>query len=130
MSIIKYVFANTLNYSGRARRKEYWLFALFYLLFAAVFFAVDYKLGWFDWDLVLGPLTGVWALFTFPTNLAVTVRRLHDSGKSGWWYLIFWAPLVGPFIMLGFMLAGGTHGDNEYGPDPLGRESKIAESSL
>ena len=127
MSTIGYVFANTLNYSGRARRKEYWLYALFQLLVIAAMFAVDYKMGWFYWDLGLGPLTGFWGLITFPTNLAVTVRRLHDSGKSGWWYLISLVPFVGPILLLCFMLTGGTHGDNEYGPDALGRESKSAD---
>lgn len=130
MSIIGYVFANTLNYSGRARRKEYWLFALFQLLVGAVLFAVEFNLGWFDWELGMGPLTGGWMILTFPTCLAVTLRRLHDCGKSGWWYLIFLVPLAGPILLLCFMLTGGTQGDNEYGPDPLGRESKCADSSL
>ena len=124
MSIVLEVFAKTFDYSGRARRKEFWIYALIQLLVGGVLFAVELELGWFDPELGIGPLTGLVMALTFPTNLALAVRRLHDTGKSGWWYLIVLVPFAGSLILLAFMATDGTHGNNNYGPDPLNRESK------
>lgn len=127
MSIVIEVFAKTFDYSGRARRKEFWIYLLAQLLVVGALFAVEVNLGWFDRELGIGPLTGLCLALTFPTTLALTVRRLHDTGKSGWWYLVVLIPFAGSFMLLGFMIVDGTHGDNHYGQDPLSRESKSIE---
>lgn len=101
-------------FSGRARRKEYWMYTLFNVLILAALLAIGFA--------ALGE-NGVWLYLVYllavivPT-LAVTVRRLHDTGKSGWWYFINFIPLVGPFILLAFTCSVGTPAANEYGPDP------------
>lgn len=65
------------------------------------------------------------ALGLFLPNLAVAIRRLHDLNKSGWSYLLVLIPLVGPIILLVFYCKEGTHGSNNYGPDPKGQADQI-----
>ena len=98
-------------FSGRARRKEYWMFALFagiiYVVFAVL--GVVTKQSW----LVAIPYLG----FLLP-GLAVTARRLHDTGRSGWWILFGLAPLVGGITLFVFSVLDSEPGDNKYGPNP------------
>lgn len=106
-------------FSGRARRKEYWFFILFNAIFAIAAMILDYRLGFTIEDLGYGPLYLVYALATLIPGLAVTVRRLHDVGKSGWYFLFGFIPLVGGLILLYFAIMPGDPGHNEYGPDPI-----------
>jgi uncharacterized membrane protein YhaH (DUF805 family) len=129
MSVVIDVFAKTFDYRGRARRKEYWIYALAMLLGAATLFSFEILFGWFDSDMGWGPLTGSLAVLTFPTSLAVAVRRLHDTGKSGWWYLIILIPFVGPVVLLCFMATAGTPGINKYGADPLANDNNSVQSA-
>ncbi|GHI05847.1 hypothetical protein AQI88_09595 [Streptomyces cellostaticus] len=98
-------------FSGRARRKEYWLFTLFasiiYVVLAAAGAAAHapYIVG----IAVLGLLLPAWA---------VTVRRLHDTGRSGWWILFGIIPLIGSIVLLVFYCTDGQAGTNKYGPNP------------
>jgi uncharacterized membrane protein YhaH (DUF805 family) len=71
--------------------------------------------GWIFFGLLM-----LWSLFIFIPNLAVTIRRLHDQDKSGWFYLIALIPLIGPLILLIFMFLEGTRGPNRFGDDPKG----------
>ncbi|MEU6578814.1 DUF805 domain-containing protein [Streptomyces sp. NPDC046805] len=93
-------------FSGRARRKEYWMFSLFSVIIYAVLLAVAYgaKL----------PLVMIIVLALVLPGWAVTVRRLHDTGRSGWWILLSWVP----FLMLVFMCMDSEPGANKYGPNP------------
>ncbi len=100
-------------FSGRARRKEYWMFFLIYVLIAIVLGLIEGMLG--DRSF-LSALLGI-ALFV--PSLAVTMRRLHDTDRSGWWVLIGFIPLVGGIVLLVFMCLAGTSGSNRYGEDPL-----------
>ncbi|MEG8279900.1 DUF805 domain-containing protein [Streptomyces sp. AHA2] len=99
-------------FSGRARRKEYWMFALFYALFAIVAAVID--------GVVFGTqiLSLVLALGLLLPSLGVTVRRLHDTNRSGWWILIGFIPLVGAIVMLVFLCLEGEAGSNKYGHNP------------
>lgn len=99
-------------FEGRARRKEYWMYSLFSALIGAVAGVID--------ALVFGSqiLTFVLALGLLLPTLGVTVRRLHDTNRSGWWVLIGFIPLVGGIIMLVFLCIKGQTGSNEYGDDP------------
>ena len=110
------------DFEGRARRKEYWMFTLFNIIFIFLAQSIDNLIG-ITFDLYGIPLGFgyVYLLYTlalFIPSLAVVVRRLHDVGKSGWMYLLIFIPLIG-FIWL-FVLAvtNGDKGDNKYGKDP------------
>jgi uncharacterized membrane protein YhaH (DUF805 family) len=106
-------------FSGRARRKEYWFFVLFNAIFAIAAMVLDNILGLAIEDVGYGPFYILYALATIVPGLAVSVRRLHDIGKSGWYILLAMIPCVGAIILLIFDLTPGDPGDNEYGPDPI-----------
>lgn len=132
------------EFSGRSRRKEYWMFALFMfivytlgggLMFPALWPAIStgvtpdpaaFGVGFW----VGAAILGVFTLAIIVPSIAVNVRRLHDRDLSGWWYLgvviIGQVPYLGPVVQLGYlvlMCLPGTPGPNRFGPDPLGRES-------
>ena len=86
------------DFSGRARRKEYWFFILFYLIILIVLMIVDGFVGTQLGGAGFGILTCIYALAMLIPALAVTVRRLHDTGRSGWWILIQFVPLVGSIV--------------------------------
>ncbi|MFF9377971.1 DUF805 domain-containing protein [Streptomyces griseoluteus] len=98
-------------FSGRARRQEYWMFFLFNLIITIVLAIVD---GALDTQV----LQLVYSLAVLIPGLAVAVRRLHDTGRSGWWILISLIPLVGFIILLVFLASEGKPEANEYGPNP------------
>lgn len=106
------------DFSGRARRKEYWLFVLFNLLVTVVLMFADNALGLFSQDVGLGLLSGLYSLAVLIPSLSVAVRRLHDTGRSGWWILIGLVPCIGGLVLLVLLLLGGVPGDNAYGPNP------------
>ncbi|MFJ8659967.1 DUF805 domain-containing protein [Streptomyces sp. NPDC093795] len=99
-------------FSGRARRKEYWMYILFNAIAAVVLMAVDFALSTYPL------LTAVYTLAVLVPSLAVTVRRLHDTGRSGWWYFIAFVPLVGGIILLVFTCSDSEGHDNAYGANP------------
>ncbi|MEO8650438.1 MAG: DUF805 domain-containing protein [Acidobacteriota bacterium] len=105
-------------FSGRARRKEYWLYVLFNTIFAIVAAVLDNVLGLAFRDVGYGPIYALYGLLTLIPSLAVGVRRLHDIGKSGWYLLLALIPCVGAIILLVFAITDGDMGENEYGPDP------------
>ncbi|MEQ8435002.1 MAG: DUF805 domain-containing protein [Oceanicaulis sp.] len=113
---IKSVYSNYVNFQGRARRSEYWWFYLFYVLvviaLSIVSAAVNESLG--------SLLTGIFVLGTFIPLLAAGVRRLHDTGRSGWWILIALVPLVGVIVLIIFFVGDSEAGPNKYGPNPKG----------
>ena len=82
-------------FSGRSRRSEYWYFGLFYLIFYAAAAVVDVMFGSFERTSGIGVCTAIVALALLIPSISVTVRRLHDTGRSGWWLLIGFIPLVG-----------------------------------
>ena len=106
------------EFSGRARRKEYWMFFLFNFLIGCGLAILELTLGLAGG--LYGPLTLLYSLAVLVPGLAVTVRRLHDTGRSGWWLLIGFVPLLGAIVLLVFMLTDGQPGPNQYGPNPKG----------
>lgn len=100
-------------FNGRARRKEYWMFFLLNLIFTLLLGAVDGILG----TVVLG---FIYSLAVLIPSIAVGVRRLHDTGRTGWWLLISLIPIIGILVLIYFMVSDGTLGHNEYGPNPKG----------
>jgi len=104
-------------FNGRARRKEYWYFVLFNVLVSIVLTMIDHLIGTFSTDSGLGLLSGIYTLAVLLPSMAVSVRRLHDTGHSGWWLFLGVIPLVGGIILLVFVCQDSKP-DNQYGPNP------------
>ncbi len=98
------------DFSGRAARKNYWMFILFYMIFYLVLVGVDVALG-------LGILSLVFSLAMLVPSLSCGARRLHATGRSGWWLLISLIPIIGVIVLIVF-LAQNSEADNAYGPSP------------
>ena len=110
---VKTCLSNFASFSGRARRSEYWWFYLFFLIALVVAAVVDGVIGTYPL------LYAITALALLIPMLAVTVRRLHDTSKSGWYVLVGLIPLVGGIILLVWTVQD-SHGPNEHGPSPKG----------
>lgn len=106
------------TFSGRARRKEYWMFVLFNIIFSIMATVLDSVIGTRDPDTGYGIINGLYSLAVLLPGLAVSARRLHDIGKSGWWLLIVLIPIIGAIWLLVLMVTDSQPGDNEYGPNP------------
>jgi len=104
-------------FSGRARRKEYWMFILFNLIFTIVAMILDNILG-IAGSQGYGPIYGLYCLAMFIPSLAVSFRRLHDVGKSGWFLLILLIPLIGAIWYLAVVCRDSNPGENKYGSNP------------
>ncbi len=105
------------TFSGRARRKEYWLFTLFNILISLALGAIEGFLDLFP-NTEQSVLAMIYGLAVFLPGLAVTVRRLHDTGRSGWWMWIALVPLIGVIVLLVFLAKDSEPGKNRYGPNP------------
>ena len=106
------------DFTGRAQRAEYWFFTLFSLLFFLALSLVDGAVGLFNAAYGLGLLGGLFVLAMIIPSIAVSVRRLHDTSRSGWWLLISLIPLIGGIVLLVFVCLDSTPGTNAYGPNP------------
>ncbi len=114
------------QFSGRASRSEFWYFALFYFIINIILVIID--------TYVINPMLGltaleaasggilqiVYALALLIPSLALSIRRLHDIGKSGWWYLLVFIPILGWLALLYFDILDSKPGSNEYGDNPKG----------
>ena len=100
------------DFKGRARRKEYWMFLLISTLISIVFNIIDGVLKDF------GAFSIIYALAVFLPGFGLAIRRLHDIDRSGWWSLIVLLPIIGIIISLIFSCTEGTRGENRFGPDP------------
>ncbi|MFV0625265.1 DUF805 domain-containing protein [Sphingomonas sp. ac-8] len=108
------------DFSGRSRRREYWMFQLFYGIVIAVLVGLAFLMGDPNspatFPLIL---LGLFVLATIVPAIAVQVRRFHDQDKSGWFVLINFVPYVGGIVTFVFMVLPGTRGANRFGPDPI-----------
>ena len=107
------------DFSGRARRSEYWYFVLFGIIVSVVAGIIDGILGTRNTLGNYGLVGGIASLALLLPNLGVGVRRLHDTGRSGWWLLIGLIPLVGWIVLIVFFVQD-SQADNQYGPNPKG----------
>ena len=111
------VLRNYVNFSGRARRKEYWMFFLINIV-------VAFGLGLIDGVMSLRSSSGIgmlgllYNLFILLPSIAVGARRLHDTGRSGWWQLIGLVPILGVIVLIVWYASEGASGSNAYGDDP------------
>ena len=116
------------DFDGRARRMEYWMFTLINFLISialyapALYFMIDSE------NPMLFSLYAIYSLGVFIPNLAVSVRRLHDVGKSGWYLLISLIPLVGGIWLLVLLFTDSDEGTNEYGPNPKTAKAVFEET--
>ena len=119
---IKTITQNYANFSGRAQRAEYWYFTLFVNLAMTVLtigaVATSGPMG--EPSPVFSILQAILVLGLIIPGLGVQIRRLHDIGKSGWFWLVNFVPCVGPFIVLIWAVQDSDPGDNQYGPNPKG----------
>ena len=106
------------DFKGRARRKEYWMFVLFKFIFSIVAMILDNILGTAMEGVGYGLFYILYALAVFIPSLAVSVRRLHDVGKSGWMLLVGLIPIIGAIWLLVLMVTDSKPGENKYGPNP------------
>jgi uncharacterized membrane protein YhaH (DUF805 family) len=119
------VLKKYIQFAGRARRKEYWMFLLFNIIISLGLFAIERVLGLASSTMADGtasfsggPLSTIYSLATLVPGIAVAVRRLHDTGRSGWFMLLALIPLVGGFILLYFMIKEGDTNTNQFGTNP------------
>ena len=131
----KVVFENYANFTGRARRSEYWYYTLcnviislimYVLIIIAVAIGSDGESPGILFYLLYGILM-IYVLATFLPTLAVVVRRLHDTGKSGWYYLIGLIPLVGAILLIIALVTDSQPGSNQWGPNPKETDDSINE---
>ena len=103
------------DFSGRARRSEYWFFMLFVAVLNGVMYGLDFIiLG--ATETGYGILSSLFSLAIFVPTIAVSVRRMHDTGRAGWWYLLAFIPLGGLIVL--FFFIQDSEPDNQYGPCP------------
>ena len=108
------VLYNYAVFDGRSHREEYWMFVLCNVVIGLVLVLLSAMVGL---HLIVGTLYKL--AMAFP-SIAVTIRRLHDTGKSGWWCLIAFIPIIGAVELLIFMAQDSHPGTNPYGPNPKG----------
>ena len=119
---LKAIRDNYSNFSGRARRSEYWYFLLCNLLIGMLLGVLVALLG------TIGMVLYVfYALAVLIPSLALISRRLHDVGKSGWFYFIVLIPIIGGIWLLVLFFTEGTKGENQYGNDPKSSGEEINE---
>lgn len=99
-------------FSGRARRKEYWMFVLFNFIISIAISLVTTFIG------ALSFLSPLYTLAILIPSIAVGVRRLHDTNRSGWWFLLAFIPVIGAIVLIVFLAQDSQPGENQYGPNP------------
>ncbi|MDY4173732.1 MAG: DUF805 domain-containing protein [Bacteroidales bacterium] len=112
---IKVLKENFANFSGRARREEYWYYSLAVFVISAILSVLS-KAGIVG--VIFSILSFLFSLCILIPGIAVSVRRLHDTGRSGWWLLLCLIPLIGQIVLLVFMVTEGQKGENKWGDDP------------
>ena len=106
------------DFSGRARRKEYWIFSL--INYIIIFFLYILQIVMIEstlW-LIFPIIFFLYAVAVFLPGLAVNIRRLHDIGRSGWWYLIYLIPIIGAIWLTVLMCLDSEPGENQWGENP------------
>ncbi len=112
------VVKNYAVFSGRARRKEYWMYILFYVIFCIIAAILDNILGTAIKGIGYGLIYCLFVLAMLLPSLGVSVRRLHDTGRSGWMILVGLIPIIGGIWLLILMLLDSNPGENRFGACP------------
>ena len=119
MTAVRTCLSKDVDFSGRARRSEYWYFALFTFLVGLVTSILDAVVGTdYEGATSGGLINTVVSLALFLPGLAVGIRRLHDTDRSGWWILLGLIPIIGWIILIVWYCTDSKPGDNRFGPNP------------
>jgi uncharacterized membrane protein YhaH (DUF805 family) len=102
-------------FNGRATRSEYWYFTLLNIVFTLVFGLIDHLMGNFVVEAGYGPLSAIYTLAAITPGVAVSVRRLHDTERSGWWFMITIIPVIGMLVFLYWAIQESDPDPNQYG---------------
>ena len=105
-------------FGGRARRKEYWYYYLISMIIGIVLTIIDVMTGSYNADAGMGILSGIYSFAVLIPTIAVGVRRLHDTNRSGWRMLFALIPLVGPIVLIVFLASDSKPDENQYGVNP------------
>ena len=105
------------DFNGRSRRIEYWMFVFINSLISIFCLLLDNMLGT-TWAIGYGPIYIGYGLAVFIPSLSVAFRRLHDVGKSGWYYLLVLIPIIGAIWLIILFATEGEQGENQFGPNP------------
>jgi uncharacterized membrane protein YhaH (DUF805 family) len=108
---------NYFTFSGRSRRTAYWMFVLFNIIAIILANIIDNVLG-LAGPGGYGPISAIYGLAVFIPGLALAIRRLHDAGRTGWWMLIGFVPVIGLIVLIIFFVTDSQPGSNQYGPNP------------
>ena|SRR3989339_1642209 len=107
------------KFNGRSRRAEYWYFTLFNAIICIILSIIDVLvISNSGTKITFGILSSIYSLAVLIPSIAVSIRRLHDIGKSGWMIFISLIPLIGSIWLLVLMVTNGNPGENKYGSDP------------
>jgi uncharacterized membrane protein YhaH (DUF805 family) len=104
-------FSNYVNFSGRASRSEFWFWILFGVILSIIGNVIDAVIG-------IPVISAVVALVLLLPNISISIRRLHDIDRTGWWFLLV-LTIIGSILLIVWACFKGTSGPNTYGPDPL-----------
>lgn len=110
-------FKKAFNFRDRSRRQEYWMFTLVAFLITLLLTWIEVAAG-LEIEENIGLLTTIFSILIFIPSLSLTIRRLHDTGKSGWWILLTFVPFIGWIILLVFMVQTSEPGINSFGSNP------------
>lgn len=115
---------NYFKVQGRASRSEFWMFCLLILILSIPAYILDASTGS---EIGMGMGTGILTLITIIPSFTVTVRRLHDVNRSGWWMLLYLTG-IGIFVLIYWMLIKGTVGENKFGSDSLSQNAQVSDN--
>lgn len=119
MEWYKKALQNFAVFTGRAHRTEYWMFIL-------IHFVILVAIGFIESTLGIGNfISGLYSIVLFIPLISAAVRRLHDTGRSGWWYLLMLIPFIGTIIVIVLLALDSEPGSNEYGPNPKGIDTPV-----
>jgi len=113
--VLQCITSKYADFSTRASRKEFWLFYLFYLLAFLIFISIDVFIGTSQLEIGFGILSGIFLLATFVPFLALAIRRLHDTNRSGWWLFVSLVPFVGGIWLIVLWCLKSAEGENRFG---------------
>ncbi|NOX41979.1 MAG: DUF805 domain-containing protein [Alphaproteobacteria bacterium] len=125
---VRSCFAKYVTFSGRALRSEYWWFTLFNLLMSVVLNIVDAVVFGSGGQVAI--LSAIYSLIVLLPAISVMVRRLHDHGRTGWWFFIMLVPMIGMLVLLYWMIVKGSDEANDYGPVPGSEDEAAPQDSF
>lgn len=118
-----------IDFQGRARRKEYWVFTLVNIIIYLLFYILSFSMMYDSSDVAFLATSIIYFLYAVAIilpSIAVAVRRLHDTGRSGWWYLLIFIPLIGSIWLIVLLCLDSEPGENQWGENPKGIEAEEA----